>query len=621
MTIYNVSSASQLTTALSSASAGDTISLASGNYGDVTISKSFSSDVTITSQSAASPAVLHSLTLNNSSHIVLDNLAVNFVPSATTYSFSPAVTINGSSYITFEHSSVVGGNAISGVSSTATTLDSTGNVIGLPTGQGIQIGKSNHVTVDDVEVSKLYKGIVIATSDYVTVEHSDVHDTRTTAIVAGGGNHITIDSNHLHDINPWHWGSGDHADFLAMWTNAGQTSASTDIHITNNLMEQGKGTAVLGMWMQGGSIGYTNVQISGNAILNGNFQGITLWDVTGVSVDHNTLLQTSGADWKSAPGILLASGSEKVSVHDNSTGSVNDQSGSTGTLANIVGVNTLVQKWLSSSSGYYTNDLILKTEATYDAIVGSSSSTDTGTTTPTDPGTGADTTSGTDTSGTGQTTGTVGQVINGSWSYSTLTGTSGNDTFTSKSGGDTLSGGAGDDTYNFTASKTLVVEAASGGTDTVVIKGDYTLTANVENLSISTAATNNWSGTGNGLNNVLTGNAGSNVLDGAAGNDTIFGGAGNDVLIGGAGADRLTGGMGLDTFRFAPGSGVDVVTDASKTAHDIIDISAFTRLGYKATVTDVGTTDVKISFATGDSITLTGIHAKDLIAHQAGFTL
>jgi len=42
---------------------------------------------------------------------------------------------------------------------------------------------------------------------------------------------------------------------------AGQTSASTDIKITNNLMEQGKGTAVLGMWMQGGDIGYTNVRV------------------------------------------------------------------------------------------------------------------------------------------------------------------------------------------------------------------------------------------------------------------------------------------------------------------------------------------------------------------------
>ena len=615
MTIYNVSTASQLTTALASAKGGDTITLASGNYGDVTISKSFASDVTITSASATSPAVLHSLTLNSSSHIVLDALAINFVPTATTYSFSPAVTINNSSYITFEHSTVVGGNAITGVSQSATTLDSTGNVLGLPTGQGIQIGKSTNITVDDVEVSKLFKGIVIASSDYVTVEHSDIHDLRTTAIVAGGGNHITIDSNHLHDINPWHWGSGDHADFLAMWTNAGQTTASTDIKITNNLMEQGKGTAVLGMWLQGGDVGYTNVQISGNAILNGNFQGITLWDVNGVSIDHNTLLQTSGSDWKSAPGILLSGGSTKVSVHDNTTGSVNDTSGSTGALANTIGTNTLVQKWLSSDPGYYTNDLILKTEAAYDAIVsGSSSPVVTTPTTPSNPTTPTTPTTPSD-------PGTTGKAIDGTWAFQTLTGTSGNDTITSKSGGDTLSGGAGNDTYVFTSSNTVVKEAAGGGIDTVIVKGDYTLPANVENLTISTAANNNWSGTGNSLNNVLLGNAGSNLLDGQAGADTINGGLGNDIIIGGAGNDLLYGGGGKDTFRFAPGSGQDTIKDFASGDHDVLDISAYLKAGYKATLTDINATDMKVSFSTGDTIILTGVHAKDLIATTVGFTI
>jgi len=640
MTAYTVSTATQLTSTLNLAKAGDSIILASGNYGDVSISKQFATDVTITAQTEGA-AVFKSLTLNDASHIKIDGVAVNFTPTAATYTWTPAVGIYDSDNITFIHGTVTGGAAVSGVAQTATYTDFSGNVLGLATGYGISVSGSTGVTVDSTEVSNFYKGISLYKSDYVTISHDDVHDTRTTSIVAAGGSHITIDSNHLHDVKPWAWDTsyGDHGDFLAMWTNSGQTTASTDIKVTNNLMEQGAGKAVLGMWLQGDAAGYTNVTISGNAILNGNYQGILLWDVTGGTIDHNTLLQTSGTDWKTQPGVILGNGAEQISVHDNKVGSIEDKSGSTGSLANTIFSNTLVTKWTSGLLGSYTNDLIAKTEALYDSIVDAgttvsapttttpttttpttttpTTTTPTTTTPTTSTGTssGSTTTTPTDTTSTG----TVGKIIEGTWEAKSLFGTAGNDTFISKSGNDVLTGGAGNDTYNFSASKTLVVETATGGTDTVIVKGDYTLAANVENLTISSAADNNWSGTGNSLNNVITGNIGGNYLDGVGGNDTIFGGAGNDFITGGAGNDQLTGGTGKDTFKFASGSGQDKITDFSKADHDVIDISAFTKVGYKAVLTDVGT-DVKISFATGDAIVLTGVHAKDLIATSAGFT-
>jgi Ca2+-binding RTX toxin-like protein len=190
----------------------------------------------------------------------------------------------------------------------------------------------------------------------------------------------------------------------------------------------------------------------------------------------------------------------------------------------------------------------------------------------------------------------------------------------SKTTGDTLVGGAGDDVYNLIGgSKTLVVELAGGGTDTVISKGDYTLGDNVENLTLSSTSADNWGGTGNGLNNVILGNGGNNFLLGMGGNDTINGGAGNDYIYGGVGSDRLTGGAGKDTFRFEKGSGQDVVTDFTKIQHDAIDLSAYYKLGLKASLVDVGA-DLKISFTSGDTITLTGIHASDLTATYYGFT-
>ena len=50
-------------------------------------------------------------------------------------------------------------------------------------------------------------------------------------------------------------------------------------------------------------------------------------------------------------------------------------------------------------------------------------------------------------------------------------------------------------------------------------------------------------------------------VTGTAAEETFTAGAGNDTLFGGAGDDTLTGGAGNDVFRFAPGTGSDLITD------------------------------------------------------------
>ena len=68
----------------------------------------------------------------------------------------------------------------------------------------------------------------------------------------------------------------------------------------------------------------------------------------------------------------------------------------------------------------------------------------------------------------------------------------------------------------------------------------------------------------------------NDALYGNQGNDTLYGENGNDLLSGGAGADILNGGAGADRFVFdgmALGTGVDRITEFSKTAGDILDLS------------------------------------------------
>jgi serralysin len=57
----------------------------------------------------------------------------------------------------------------------------------------------------------------------------------------------------------------------------------------------------------------------------------------------------------------------------------------------------------------------------------------------------------------------------------------------------------------------------------------YTLTSNVENLTLIAGAAIN--GTGNTMSNVLTGNSAANTLNGGTGADTMRGGAGNDTYV------------------------------------------------------------------------------------------
>ena len=119
-------------------------------------------------------------------------------------------------------------------------------------------------------------------------------------------------------------------------------------------------------------------------------------------------------------------------------------------------------------------------------------------------------------------------VLNGFAGDDYLDGGAGNDRLIGGTGADTMIGGAGDDAYYVDNAGDIVIEAAGAGTDIVFASIDYTLTADVENLSMSGTAI---SGTGNVLRNIIAGNAQDNIIDGKGGLDTLFGGAGRDTFV------------------------------------------------------------------------------------------
>jgi Ca2+-binding RTX toxin-like protein len=138
-----------------------------------------------------------------------------------------------------------------------------------------------------------------------------------------------------------------------------------------------------------------------------------------------------------------------------------------------------------------------------------------------------------------------------------LTGNSAANVLDGEVGADQMVGGAGNDTYVVDNPGDAATEQGSEGTDTVQSAVSYSLSANLENLTLTGSATID--GSGNTLDNVLAGNSAVNVL---------IGGAGNDVLDGREGSDTLVGGTGDDTYVVdTPG---DVVTELANEGTDTV---------------------------------------------------
>jgi Ca2+-binding RTX toxin-like protein len=245
----------------------------------------------------------------------------------------------------------------------------------------------------------------------------------------------------------------------------------------------------------------------------------------------------------------------------------------------------------------------------------------------------------------------VAKSLEGTSASDQIYGTAGNDVIYGLSGGDyidgrggadTMYGGQDSDTYIVDNVSDVVVETINDGTsDQVRASISYSLTANVERLTLTGSAAIN--GIGNDLGNSIIGNAANNTLIGAGGNDSISAGNGNDVLDGGTGNDALGGGNGSDTYIFGRGDGVDTVseydattgnTDVGQFKSDIAnDQLWFRQIGSNLEVSIIGTAD-KVTvmnwytgsqyqleqFKSGNGKTLLNTQVQNLVQAMAAFS-
>jgi len=213
---------------------------------------------------------------------------------------------------------------------------------------------------------------------------------------------------------------------------------------------------------------------------------------------------------------------------------------------------------------------------------------------------------------TGVGTGVGGDAQGDTFSqFETFIGSAHDDTFTSSFTNIQLRGGAGNDVYVIGNASSAVVENVGEGIDEVrTALADYTLSAQVENLTFT--------GTGNFIGR---GNASDNIITGGSGNDTLYGGAGADHFIGGAGNDTVSYGdstTGVVTLNFKTGvhtgiaagdtfEGIEVFAGSSyndvfvsdATAHNLIGGNGVDTLDYSGSAQAISLTILNTGAGTG----------------------
>ena len=358
MTQITVESSTELAAALASATGGETILLAPGNYGDL-VGKllNYTEEVTITSADHDNPAIFDTLYLWQSSYITFDNIIVDMPVDENTIELDEAVWFTQSSHITLKNSYIEGGDSVAGIDPDSPSgTQGWEGILGYPIGYGINISRSDNIIIDNNEITNFNQGIIIGSTDNITISDNHAYDLRSTPVFGANVNNVLVEGNHFEEINSWKLGStGDHSDFVAFATTATQTEDSDNIVIRDNFFEQGDGDAIMGIYLttfEDSDINFTNVVIDNNVIHTSESTAMRLGTVDGLTITNNTLLPLND-DPYDTPGIVLIRGTQNVTIEGNVLNDISGKAWDDADARNItLGDNLFIQAFDPTLENY-----------------------------------------------------------------------------------------------------------------------------------------------------------------------------------------------------------------------------------------------------------------------------
>lgn len=285
MATIKVSGQSQFNSALKSARAGDTLSLAGGNYGNVTLSKG---GVTIQSASDGSQAVFASMKGKGVSNLTINNVK----------------------------------------------FDGTGG------GTGLQISNASNVKVMNSDFTDYRVGSFIYEISGLTVSNNSFTrmyiDAMNFADINGG----SISGNVYRESGSQP--NYTHKDFIQFWTNAGYNqAASKNIKITGNQFYSKDGDTH-GIFINNEWHGqkFQNIYIADNYLKSSQTHGITVNYADSVQIVNNTVIK----DGPGIPTINVTPDSTNVKIIGNTAPNIADKGNSSWTVSN--NKETIPNAWL-----------------------------------------------------------------------------------------------------------------------------------------------------------------------------------------------------------------------------------------------------------------------------------
>jgi len=270
-----VSNGNELQSALSNANGGETIELATGNYGTVDINNlNFDEQVTITAEESLG-ATFNQIDMANTSGVTLSDVTVH-VPNGN---HARAFDIRNSEDIKVVNSELKGSD----------DGNFTNDKIGL------KVADSDSIEIANNEFHNFFKGAKFRETTDLTVRENDIHDMQKDGLNFVGVQQTLIENNSIRDMHPVE--NSAHTDFIQFW-NINTDMNSKDVTIRGNELLQGNDFQTQSIFINDpGDGGFENFNIEDNIIYTSHLHGITTTEMNNSTIQNNTVLTAPGVDW------------------------------------------------------------------------------------------------------------------------------------------------------------------------------------------------------------------------------------------------------------------------------------------------------------------------------------
>jgi hypothetical protein len=268
--VIQVRSAGELAAALNGAKGGERIRLAPGDYGVVKIhGRRFAKPVTIAGAAGGARPRFEALRVAGSSGLRLERLEIG---ADQPISDGAYVRIQDSQDVVLDQAHVHG------------SRDGNPQNDGI----GVHLVGGSDIALSGSELEELQVGVMIKQVDRAKVAGNHIHTVQADGVIAAATEGLEVSGNYITNFRPR---PGDHSDGIQLH-NTRTERGTADAVISDNVIMQGSGERLQGIWISDGTVHrHRNITVANNLIyISDYYNGIGLAQVDGARVVNNTVV-------------------------------------------------------------------------------------------------------------------------------------------------------------------------------------------------------------------------------------------------------------------------------------------------------------------------------------------